>query len=220
MGIASPNPCLRDFYLLARRSSVRAALTDPGNSHSRASAPCDFRRSACLLPPLAGQASVPPDCHSLLPQFGESEPSDSLLRFAAALRNCVFGRSKAPPLQISCFKLCKYRSFPATPKHSGELCSPACTGNRAWLLPLPNTSSAFGRGMGFQREIGGNPNSPCSLWAQRSAHCVADTIMNSYKKDCHSTALFSFPYSIDTHPSLKLRYAVSPTLYTLRPTGQ
>ena len=142
---------------------------DPGNSHSRASAPCDFRRSACLLPPLAGQASVPPDCHSLLPQFGESEPSDSLLRFAAALRNCVFGRSKAPPLQISCFKLCKYRSFPATPKHSGELCSPACTGNRAWLLPLPNTSPAFGRGMGFQREIGGNPNSPFSLWAQRSA---------------------------------------------------
>ena len=58
MGTLSPCPW-QGHCLLARRSSVRAALTDPVNSHSRASAPCDSRRSACLFPPLAASGFGP-----------------------------------------------------------------------------------------------------------------------------------------------------------------
>ena len=67
------------LFLLALRAwgVVRAAALKPAWGHLSP-------RST-----LVGQGSSdsPPGCHSLLPQFGESEPSDSLLCFAAVIRS-------------------------------------------------------------------------------------------------------------------------------------
>lgn len=70
-----PDPCLAEgtVSIVGRKAACfetaisrqyrydRAA--DPGNSHSRAiGAPCDSRRSDCLIPPLAVAVSGPYDC--------------------------------------------------------------------------------------------------------------------------------------------------------------
>ena len=113
-------------------TGISIVASGTGNSHSRASAPCDSRRFASHIAStgrarlrsrcgscfflrfahgvrwgfhpqtpawgtssprstLVGQGSSdsPLGCHSLLPQFGKAEPSNSLLRFAAVLR-CLF----------------------------------------------------------------------------------------------------------------------------------
>ena len=66
-------------------SPIKPRLRDmsPGNSHSRDAgiAPCDFRRSACLFPPLAAAGSGPPDS---LPRFALMARFSTILPFPCA----------------------------------------------------------------------------------------------------------------------------------------
>ena len=78
-----------DHNLLDCRYSSWAA--DPGNSHSHASAPCDFRRSARLFPPLAAASSGPKPAWGHCPQTPFA-PRGSLNQSASSAKALLFKR--------------------------------------------------------------------------------------------------------------------------------